>query len=102
MMNTFRIYCGLDTNGQLNPELARQTAERLALKYFPHGHILIEAQGRWMGETVAVTEPTLIIEVITSNEAEVKKVWELAGAYKERCYQESVMVTRTQIEADFV
>lgn len=102
MMNTFRIYCGLDTNGQLTPELARQCAERLALKYFPHGHTLIDAQGRWMGETVAVTEPTLIIEVITSNEAEVKKVWELAGKYKEQAYQESVMVTRTQIEADFV
>ena len=103
MTNTFRIYCGLDTKGQLHPEIARQTAERLALRFFPMGHTLIEAQGRWEGpQGFPVTEPTLIIEVLTSTEDEVKKVWELAGAYKEQAFQESVMVTRTQVEADFV
>ena len=119
-MRTFRIYCGLDTNGHvltddkghylaMTPDYplspahcqttARVVAERLALQFFPHGHTLIEAQGRWQSEKVAVTEPTLIIEVITDDPS---KVWELAGAYKEQTNQESVMVTSTTIEADFV
>lgn len=105
MMNTFRIYCGLNTQGMTGQAIHTQNArkaEKLALKHFPQGHTIIEAKGRWMGERYACTEPTLIIEVITSNEAEVKRVWELAGAYKEAAKQESVMVTRTQIEAGFV
>ena len=98
-MKTFRIYCGLDTNGHMPREIAHQCAERLALKFFPHGHTLIEAQGRWQSGRVAVNELTLIIEVITD---EPSKVWELAGAYKTQAFQESVMVTSTVIEADFV
>ncbi|AAL73296.1 hypothetical protein P60_gp54 [Synechococcus phage P60] len=102
-MKLFRIYCGLDTNGQLHPEIARQTAERLALKFFPHGHTIYEARGRWMGEVVACTEDTMIIEVLLDERTGAQaKVYELAGAYKERCYQESVMITETQVEASFV
>ena len=103
MLATFRIYCGLDTNGQLHPEIARQCAERLALKHFPHGHTLIDAQGRWDQGGVAVTEPTLIIELILDTRTPaVAKVYELAGAYKTQAFQESVMVTKTAIDADFV
>ena len=103
MLATFRIYCGLDTNGQLHPEIARQCAERLALKYFPHGHTLIDATGRWDQGGVAVTEPTLIIELILDTRTPAAaKVYELAGAYKAQAFQESVMVTKTAIDADFV
>ena len=98
-MKLFRIYCGLDTNGQLHTEIARQTAERLALKFFPHGHTIYEARGRWMGEVVACTEETMIIEVMTDD---AQAVYNLAGAYKERAYQESVMVTEVEVNASFV
>ena len=102
-MKTFRIYCGLDTNGHFHPEIARQTAERLALKYFPHGHTIYEATGRWQSDAVAVSEATLIIEVMIDERTGAQaKVYELAGVYKERCHQESVMVTETQVEASFV
>lgn len=102
-MKLFRIYCGLDTNGNLHPELARQTAERLALKFFPHGHTIYEATGRWQSETVAVSEDTMIIEVLLDERTGAQaKVYELAGAYKERCYQESVMITEATVEASFV
>ena len=102
MTNIFRIYCGLDTKGQIHPELVRGMAQRLACQYFPQGHTLIEAQGQWLGEMGPVQENTVIIEVMTTTEDEVKKVWELAGAYKEAAFQEAVMVTRTQVECDFV
>ena len=98
-MKLFRIYCGLDTNGQMHPEIAHQAAERLALKFFPHGHTIYEAQGRWMGEKVACTEETLIIEVMTDD---AQAVYNLAGAYKQQAYQESVMITEVEVNASFV
>ena len=52
---------------------------------------------------MAVTEPTLIIELILDTRTPaVAKVYELAGAYKTQAFQESVMVTKTAIDADFV
>lgn len=99
-MKLFRIYCGLDTNGQLPTEVARQTAERLALKFFPKGHTIYDAvKGRWMGEKVACTEETLVIEVMTSN---ARAVYCLAGAYKKQAKQESVMITEVEVNASFV
>lgn len=104
MLTQFDIYCGLDTNGQLlHPEIARQCAERLALRFFPHGHTLIDAQGRWDQGGVAVTEPTLIIRVVLDTRTGAQdKVYQLAGAYKTQAFQESVMIVRTEIDADFV
>jgi hypothetical protein len=101
-MNTFRIYCGLDTKGRLTLDQARETALGLACDYFPHGHTIIEATGRWQQDNAPVTEPTIIIEVLTTYANEEAKVRNLAGGYKALAFQESVLITKTAIDADFV
>ncbi len=98
-MNTFRIYCGLDTKGRLTLDQARETALGLACDWFPHGHTIIEATGRWQQNNAPVDEPTIIIELITDNETRARN---LAGAYKSLAFQESVLITKTAIEADLV
>ena len=98
-MNTFRIYCGLDTKGRLTLDQARETALGLAIDYFPHGHTIIEATGRWQQDNAPVDEPTIIIELITDDETKARN---LAGAYKALALPESVLITKTAIDADFV
>jgi len=98
-MKLFNIYCGLDTNGRLTQEEAAKTAKGLAMDYFPQGHTIIEAQGRWDQGGVAVTEPTIIIQVLTDDEQRAR---DLAGAYKHLGFQEAVMITKQEVDADFV
>ena len=98
-MNSFRIYCGLDTKGRLTLDQARETALGLASDWFPHGHTIIEATGRWQQDNAPVTEPTIIIELLTDDE---NKARSLAGAYKALAFQESVLITKQVIDADFV
>ncbi len=98
-MNLFRIYCGLDTKGRLTEQQARETALGLACDWFPQGHTIIEATGRWQQDNAPVTEPTVIIEVLTDDEQQARR---LAGCYKALAYQEAVMITKTEVNADFV
>ena len=101
-MNTLRIYLGLDTKGRLTIEQARETALGLAVDWFPHGHTIIEAVGRWEQNNASVTEPTVIVEVITENTTQEAFAYSLAGAYKALAFQESVLVTRCAVDADLV
>lgn len=104
-MQVTRIYCGLDTNG--HDVDANKVALDLAAKFFPNGHTVYEANGRWTGQVGVIDEPTIVVEVLcSSNEFERKQhhqaVQSFAGAYKEDAYQESVMVTSQEIDAWFV
>ena len=104
-MQVTRIYCGLDTNG--HDVDANRVALDLAAKYFPNGHTINFAQGRWSGEVGVINEPTIVVEVLcSSNEIERDQhhhsVQLFAGAYKDLAYQESVMVTSQEIDAWFV
>ena len=101
-MKVTRIYCGLDTNGHETD--ARKVALDLAAKWFPNGHTVYEANGRWTGEAGVIDEPTIVVEVV-SGDSEVdrahqhKMVQCFAGDYKNFAYQESVMVTSQEIDA---
>lgn len=96
------IYCGLITGDYHDTiEDNRKLVQRLALLWFPHGHTLIEAQGRWDQGGVPITEPTLIIRLII-DEADENDAREMAGFYKLDARQESVMIIKTNIDADFV
>ena len=96
------IYCGLITGDKLDTvEGNRRLAQHLALGMFPHGHTIIEAQGRWDQGGTPITEPTLIIRLILEA-ADEYKARRLAGAYKEAARQEAVMIIKTDIDASFV
>jgi len=96
-MQLISIFLGLDTNG--HDVDARATALRLAAKWLPLGHTIIEATGRWSGQVGTVDEPTIIIQVFSERDSEARA---LAGEYKDLCFQESVAITRQEIEVDFV
>jgi len=106
----FSVYCGLDTNGHDEVD-ARQTVLDLALKYFPDGHSISEHTGRWArrdsyGPTSdVITEQTLVVDwiyspVSTMSLAHARNlVSRFAGAYKEACFQESVLLVEMPIDA---
>ena len=108
----FKIYCGLDTNGHEEVG-SRAIVEKLALKYFPDGHTISEELGRWArrdhyGPTSdVITEQTLVVTWIcsdvqnTDGKAE-RLVGRFAGAYKAKAFQESVMITRRDLDCFYV
>jgi len=96
------IYCGLITGDDADTvDANRKVITDLALGAFPHGHTLIEAQGRWDQGGVPITEPTVIVRLIL-DPADENKARRLAGLYKEAARQEAVMIIKTDIDADFV
>ncbi len=101
-MKLFRIYCGLDTKGCLTEQQARETALGLASDWFPQGHTIIEATGRWQQDNSPVDEPTIIIEVMATNLEQETDAMTLARAYKALAFQEAVLVTQTTIEGILV
>lgn len=104
-MQLIRIYCGLDTNG--HDADANKIALDLAAKYFPNGHTVYDANGRWSGAVGVIDEPTIVVEVMSpSAEIDADKLTHavqlFAGAYKIQAYQESVLITKQEIDAWFV
>lgn len=108
MTAEFKIYCGLDTRGQLTADQARETALGLAADWFPHGHTISEEVGRWQDASgVMLTEPTIVIswtataEQVRTGEAS-KRVSQCAGSYKVLAFQESVLITSQEVDAIFI
>ena len=111
MATEFKIFCGTDTNGRKVD--ANQLALDLAVKFFPDGHTITEETGRWalrdhFGPTKEiVTEKTIVITWIAT-EQEVATgsaeslVRSCASAFKIAAFQQSVLVTRRTIDADFL
>ena len=104
-MKLTKIYCGLDTNGH-NVD-AHKLALRLAAEWFPNGHTVYEANGRWNGEVGVINEPTIVIEVMcgqdeVEREAHHFAVQCFAGDYKKFAYQENVLITSQEVDAWFV
>ena len=111
MATEFKIYCGSDTNG--HDVDAKQLALNLAVKFFPDGHTIGEELGRWalrdhFGPTSEiVTEKTIVISWIATDQEMAtgsadSLVRACASAYKTAAFQQSVLVTRQTIDADFL
>ena len=113
-MKRHQIFCGLETviaarmNGayyfvENGRTISTDTIVRdLAAEYFPNGHTIYEAKGRWMQNGKICNEPTLVVEVWEVNGFDKQPVTEFAGAYKERGHQESVVVISQEAEATVV
>lgn len=107
MSTEFKIYCGTDTNGNDGVD-AKAYALKLAAEYFPQGHTITEELGRWTtSDGTIVTELTVVIKWVASAE-QVRtdeahnRVSRCAADFKFFCYQESVLVTRRELDAVFV
>lgn len=75
-------------------DLNRDKVNAIVGKYFS-GHTIIAAEGTWLQEP----EKSLIVEIITDDR---KKVFRIAAEIKRTNNQESVLVTSSNIEVDFI
>lgn len=105
MTRVYRFYCGTDTNG-FDVD-AVKIAHDLAAKYFPNGHTVFNANGRWTGEVGVIDEPTIVIEWMATDQQVAdgsahKLASKFAGMYKNHAYQEAVLVTSYDVSAAFV
>lgn len=104
-MFVYKFCLGLDTNG--HDVDAKQIALDLAAKYFPGGHTVYEANGRWTGKVGVIDEPTIVIEWMTSTADEKSGQAEnqarmFAFQYKVNAYQESVLISKREEDAFFI
>jgi len=104
-MQVVNLFCGLDTNGR--DVDASQIAHDLAAKYFPEGHTIFNANGRYVGQVGVIDEATIVIQVLSSSAAIPAdrldhQVNLFCQDYKLLANQESVLVTWQTVEAAFV
>lgn len=119
MTSQFTITVGLDCSKAPLPISvadARRFVLAKALEYFPQGHTVREATGRWRSDAPVrsagsnvyshtVTEP--VIEVLwCTDDAQTEEGRDLVGRFARECrdglYQEAVMVSIERPEVFFV
>ena len=98
---TYTITVGLES-----PELTVDECHAFALiaaaKYFPSGHTVVEATGRWQSERGIINEPSLIITVIGEGQAHRDAVSNFCQAYKVGCFQDCVLLQVTRPDTIWV
>ena len=90
-MQIHYIYCGLLSSEGTQEDMA-QVVRELAIQFFPTGHTIHEAQGRWKGLSGPVDEQTLIVEGWEVAGFGKPPYTEFAGAYKNQAKQEAVVI----------
>ena len=93
-MKVHNIYCGLESRA-FGPSEAREAVLKLASEYFPNGHTIIDATGRWQ----TTDEPTVIVQVWEVDGFGRPPYTGFAGAYKELALQEAVVIISQEAEA---
>ena len=98
---TYTITLGLES-----PELTVDECRALALiaaaKYFPSGHTVTDAIGRWESERGVIDEPSLVITVIGEGQACRSAVGKFCQTYKTGAFQDCVLLQITKPETIWV
>ena len=69
---------------------------------FPHGFTLYNAQGYWQVDTKTYSEPSMVLIVVSSDrENTVRKLDDIAEAYKQKFHQECVLQIQSRVTVDF-
>ena len=97
-MKRHLIYCGLQSPN-LTTDQADQLVKDLAVVYFPSGHTIHQATGRWAGFLGPVDEPTRIVEVWEMVGFDRPNLTGLIADYKELAKQEAVVMLTVPCEA---
>ena len=82
---TYSITVGLESP-ELTVDQCRAFAFSAAGKYFPEGHTIVEATGRWTSDRGVIDEPSLIITVIGMNVDDAVRGF--VTDYKRGCFQD--------------
>ena len=98
---TYTITVGLESP-ELTVEQCRAFALIAAAKYFPSGHTVIEATGRWESERGIIDEPSLQIIVIGEGSAHRDAVSNFCRDYKRGCFQDCVLLQITKPDTIWV
>ena len=98
MTNTYTITLGLESP-KLTVEECRALALIAAAEYFPTGHTVTEATGRWASERGVIDEPSLVITVITDDRSAVDL---FCQTYKVGAFQDCVLLQITRPETIWV
>ena len=102
LCTTYTITVGLESP-ELTVDECRKFAYIAAGKYFPSGHTIQEATGRWESpERGMIDEPTLIITVIGQGQAHDDAVQNFVRAYKTGCFQDCVLIQVTRPDTFWV
>ena len=98
---TYTITLGLESP-RLTVEECRALALIAAAKYFPSGHTVTEAIGRWESERGVIDEPSLVITVIGEGSAHRDAVDQFCQTYKAGAFQDCVLLQITRPETIWV
>ena len=102
LATTYTITVGLESP-ELTVHQCRAFAYIAAGKYFPSGHTIVEATGRWESpERGIVDEPSLIITVIGQGQAHDDAVRKFCVDYKRGCFQDCVLIQVTRPDTFWV
>ena len=98
---TYTITLGLESP-KLTVDECRALALIAAAKYFPSGHTVTEATGRWESERGIIDEPSLVITVIGEGSAHRAAVGKFCFDYKAGAFQDAVLLQITKPETIWV
>ena len=96
---TYSITVGLESP-ELTVDQCRAFAFIAAGKYFPAGHTIVEATGRWTSDRGVIDEPSLIITVIGQDVDDAVRGF--VTDYKRGCFQDCVLVQVTRPDTFWV
>ncbi len=99
----YKVYCGMSSrNGEISEEAWKRFCDKYVSAAFPDGYTVLDAAGYWRAapDTTA-RERAKIILIVAPADARAK-VLSVARQYREQFDQESVLVSSSITEADFV
>ena len=100
----YKIFCGMSRDGGTVSEAEwQQFCDEYVSAEFPDGYTALEATGYWKSEGAPATmrEDSRLVLILAPSDAG-EKVRRIAQQYRRLFQQESVLITTTPAEAEFV
>ena len=100
----YRIFCGMShENGTFSEAEWDRFCDEYVTAEFPDGYTTLNATGYWKTEdaSAAMREDSRVIVILAPSDAK-EKVRRIARQYRRRFHQESVLVTASPADAEFV
>ena len=99
----YKVYCGMSSrNGEVSEEAWRRFCAKYVSTAFPDGYTVIDATGYWRSAPNTTSkERTKILLIVAPADARAK-VLLVAEQYRKQFDQDSILVSCSSTEADFV